>query len=179
MSESSTQYWTYFDEAWKQIIERFFPQFLRFFVPKSHEVIDFQKPFTFLDNEMQKLSQQALKGAKVVDKLVKAYLKDGSEQWILVHIEVQGDEDKDFSQRMFRYFYQIFERYGRAVLSIAVLTDKSSGTADGRFEQKILDSGVEFHYLPFNLMDYERDQLEADENPMALVVLAAQERERA
>ena len=48
---------------------------------------------------MQKLSQQALKGAKVVDKLVKAYLKDGSEQWILVHIEVQGDEDKDFSQR--------------------------------------------------------------------------------
>ena len=178
MSESSTQYWTYFDEAWKQIIERFFPQFLRFFVPKSHEVIDFQKPFTFLDNEMQKLSQQALKGAKVVDKLVKAYLKDGSEQWILVHIEVQGDEDKDFSRRMFRYFYQIFERYGRAVLSIAVLTDKSSGTADGRFEQKILDSGVEFHYLPFNLMDYERDQLEADENPMALVVLAAQERER-
>jgi hypothetical protein len=44
MSESSSQYWTYFDEAWKQIIERFFPQFMRFFVPELHEAIDFQHP---------------------------------------------------------------------------------------------------------------------------------------
>ena len=39
MSESSNQYWTYFNEAWKQIIERFFPQFVRFFVPELHEAI--------------------------------------------------------------------------------------------------------------------------------------------
>ena len=102
MSESSNQYWTYFDEAWKQIIERFFPQFLRFFVPELHEAIDFQKPLTFLDKEMEQLGQQALTGAKVVDKLAKAFLKDGGEQWILIHIEVQADADTDFSQRMFR-----------------------------------------------------------------------------
>ena len=178
MSEPSTQYWQYFDEAWKQIIERFFPQFVRFFVPELHEAIDFQKPLTFLDKEMEQLGQQALKGAKVVDKLVKVFLKDGGEQWILIHIEIQGDEDKDFSLRMFRYFYRIFDRYGKEVVSIAVLTEKASGTADGRFEQKAFGSGVEFHYLPFNLMDYEREQLLADENPMATVVLAAQERER-
>ena len=46
------------------------------------------------------------------------------------------------------------------------------------FEQKKFGSGVVFHYLPFNLMDYERAQLESGENPMALVVQAAQERER-
>ena len=46
------------------------------------------------------------------------------------------------------------------------------------FEPKRFGSGVEFHYLPFNLMDYERAQLESGENPMALVVQAAQERER-
>ena len=51
MSESSNQYWTYFDEAWKQIIERFFPQFVRFFVPELHEAIDFQNValFKFID----------------------------------------------------------------------------------------------------------------------------------
>ena len=178
MSESSNQYWTYFDEAWKQIIERFFPQFLRFFVPELYEAIDFQKPFTFLDKEMEQLAQQALKGAKVVDKLAKAFLKDGSERWILIHIEVQGDADEDFSLRMFRYFYRIFDRHGRQVISIAVLTDKASGTADGMYEQKRFGSGIQFHYLPFNLRAYEREQLIADENPMALVVLAAQERER-
>jgi hypothetical protein len=178
MSESSSQYWQYFDEAWKQIIERFFPQFMRFFVPELHEAIDFQQPVTFLDKEMEQLGQQALTGAKVVDKLAQVFLKEGGEKWILVHIEVQGDEDKDFSLRMFRYFYRIFDRYGKEIVSIAVLTERASGPADGRYERKVFGSGVEFHYLPFNLMDYERDQLEADENPMALVVLAAQERER-
>ena len=178
MSESSNQYWTYFDEAWKQIIERFFPQFVRFFVPELHEAIDFQRPFTFLDKEMEQLGQQVLTGAKVVDKLAKVFLKDGGERWILIHIEIQGDKDKDFSLRMFRYFYRIFDRHGRQVISIAVLTEKASGTADGRYEQRAFGSGVEFHYLPFNLMDYEREALEADENPMAMIVLAAQERER-
>jgi hypothetical protein len=178
MSESSSQYWTYFDEAWKQIIERFFPEFLRFFVPEIYEAIDFQQSFTFLDTEMAQFDKQALKGAKVVDKLAKVFRKDGSERWILIHIEVQGDADEDFSLRMFRYFYRIFDRYGKQVISIAVLTERASGPADGRYERKVFGSGVEFHYLPFNLMDYERDQLEADENPMALVVLAAQERER-
>ena len=127
---------------------------------------------------MEQLAQQALKGAKVVDKLAKAFLKDGSERWILIHIEVQGDADEDFSLRMFRYFYRIFDRHGRQVISIAVLTDKASGTADGMYEQKRFGSGIQFHYLPFNLRAYEREQLIADENPMALVVLAAQERER-
>ena len=178
MSESSSEYWQYFDEAWKQIIERFFPQFMRFFVPELHEAIDFQQPITFLDKEMEQLAQQALTGAKVVDKLAQVFLKEGGEQWILVHIEVQGDEDRDFSLRMFRYFYRIFDRYGKEIVSIAVLTERASGPADGRYERKAFGSGVEFHYLPFNLMDYERDQLLADENPMAVVVLAAQERER-
>ena len=86
-----------------------------------------------------------------------------------VHIEIQGDKDKDFSLRMFRYFYRIFDRHGRQVISIAVLTEKASGTADGRYEQRAFGSGVEFHYLPFNLMDYEREALEADENPMAMI----------
>ena len=178
MLEPSSQYWTYFDEAWKQIIEQFFPQFLRFFVPELHEAIDFQKPFTFLDKEMEQLGQQALTGAKVVDKLATVFLKDGGEKWILIHIEIQGDADKDFSLRMFRYFYRIFDRHGREVVSLAVLTEQASGTADGRYELKAFGSGIEFHYLTFNLMDYNPAQLEADENPIAMVVLAAQERER-
>ena len=178
MSEPSGQYLTYFDEAWKQIIEQFFPQFVRFFVPELHDAIDFQKPITFLDKEMAQFGQQALSGAKVVDKLAQVFLKEGGEQWILVHIEVQGDADPDFSMRMFRYFYRIFDRYGKEIVSMAILTERASSSADGRYEWKVFGSGVEFHYLAFNLMDYDREQLLADKNPIALVVLAAQERER-
>ncbi|MDI6794513.1 MAG: transposase, partial [bacterium] len=82
------RYWAYFDEAWKKIIERFFPQLLRFFVPDLYEDVDFSKGITFLDKEMEQLSKRSVKGAKYVDKLAKVYLKSGEEQWILVHIEV-------------------------------------------------------------------------------------------
>ena len=68
------------------MIERFFPQFLRFFVLDLCNDVGFSRGFFFLDKEMEQLSQQSIKGAKFVDKLVQVFLKDGNEQWILVHI---------------------------------------------------------------------------------------------
>lgn len=174
----SVRYRTYFDEAWKKIIERFFPQFLLFFVPKLYEDVDFSQPFTFLDKEMQQLSKKGMKRSKFVDKLVKIYLKDGSEQWLLVHIEVQGDEDENFSLRMFRYFYRIFDRYGKPIVSMAIVTGPANWKPSRKYELKFYNSGVEFQYLMSTLMDYERDKLLTDDNPMAIVVLAAQDSER-
>jgi len=87
-----------------------------------------------LDKEMEQLFIESMKGAKYVDKLAKVYLKDGSEEWILVHIEVQGYPDKEFSLRMFRYFYRIFDRYGKRIVSIALLTTSEKGTGEGKYE---------------------------------------------
>ena len=173
------RYWAYFDEAWKKIIERFFPQLLQFFVPNLYEDVDFSKGVTFLDKEMEQLSIISMKGAKYVDKLAKIYLKDGSEEWILVHIEVQGYPDKEFSLRMFRYFYKIFDRYGKRIVSMAILTTSEEGTGEGKYELKAYGSGVDFRYLCFRVVDYDRDKLEEYPNPIAMVVSASQEREKA
>ena len=140
----SNRYRTYFDEAWKKVIERFFPKFLLFFAPKLYQDVDFSKRFVFLDKELGQLSKKSLKGAKFVDKLVKVYLKDGSEQWLLVHIEVQGEAEVDFSLRMFRYFYRIFDQHGTPVVSIAVVTGSGSWIPVPKYEMKVYDSGVEF-----------------------------------
>ncbi|MCZ6678330.1 MAG: transposase [Candidatus Poribacteria bacterium] len=177
MSEPN-RYWTYFDEAWKKVIERFFPQFLYFFVPALYEDVDFSKPFTFLDKELEQMSQKSIRGSKFVDKLAKVFLKDGNEQWILIHIEIQADTDDDFSLRMFRYFYRIFDQHGERIVSMAVLAGSENRAVKGRYELKAYGSGIEFQYLTFKLIDYERDKLEAEDNPIALVILAAQERER-
>ena len=127
---------------------------------------------------MQQLSKKGLRGSKFVDKLVKVHLKNGDEQWILVHIEVQGDEDEAFSLRMFRYFYRIFDRYGKPIVSLAIVTGPANWKPEPKYQLKFYDSGVEFQYLISRLMDYDREALLADDNPMAIVVLAAQERER-
>ncbi|MDI6795173.1 MAG: hypothetical protein QME81_20295, partial [bacterium] len=60
------RYWAYFDEAWKKIIERFFPQLLCFFVPKLYKDVDFSKGFDFLDKEMKVSSSNLMVSKKVV-----------------------------------------------------------------------------------------------------------------
>jgi len=173
------KYWKYFDESWKKIIEFFFPQFLRFFVPELYLDIDFSKGIYFLDKEMEQLSKGSRKGAKYVDKLVKICLKNGGEQWILIHIEIQGYSDKDFSQRMFRYFYRIFDKYNEKIVSIALMTSSGKDETSGRFEFESYDSGVVFRYRSYRLMDYDNDELKESDNPIALVVWASQEKELA
>jgi hypothetical protein len=172
------RYRTYFDEAWKKVLERFFPEVLRFFLPALADDIDFAQGVTFLDKEMEQLAPSSLKGAKQVDKLAQVALQDGTEHWILVHIEIQGEKDDDFSLRMFRYFYRIFDRYGRRVVSMAILTGAEQMPSEGRYALSAYGSGIEFRYITCRLMEYNREELERDASPAALVVLAAQERER-
>jgi len=42
---------------------------------------------------------------------------------VLIHIEVQGYPDADFEERMFIYYYCIFDKYKTKVVSLAILTD--------------------------------------------------------
>jgi len=53
------------DEAWKEIIEKLFPDFLAFFFPQIHKDINFSRGFEFLDKELQKI----LNGARLAKKL--------------------------------------------------------------------------------------------------------------
>ena len=51
--------------------------------------------------------------------------KNNQETWLLIHIEVQGTRETDFSERMYVYNYRTYDRYRRPVASLAVLTDET------------------------------------------------------
>ena len=55
----------------------------KFFMPELYDVIDFNRNFEFLEQELEKIIKKSKKHRKYTDKLVKVYLKDGKEQWIL------------------------------------------------------------------------------------------------
>ena len=67
------------------------------------------------------------KGNRSADQIVKVRLKDGHEQWILIHIEVQSTNEKDFSERMFQYFYRIYDAYAQEIVAMAVMTSPYRG----------------------------------------------------
>jgi hypothetical protein len=104
---------TDFDSPWKQILERFLADFLAFFFPEAHAGIDWSRGYTFLDKELQQVVRDAKLGRRLADKLVQVWLRDGSETWVLIHLEVQSQEEQDFAQRMFVYHYRLFDRYRR------------------------------------------------------------------
>ena len=79
------------DSLWKAILEDLFADFLRFFFSSADTIFDMKKGFEYLDKEMAQIAIESdLESPKYVDKLVKAYTHTGDEQWVLVHVEVQG-----------------------------------------------------------------------------------------
>src|SRR5580692_2664960 len=114
------------DTLWKVVMEEVFDDLLRFLFSDAGEVYDLERGFLFLDKELAELYAEPDKDSdtRFVDKLVKVYHRDGEEEWVLLHVEIQGDlSDRDqFSARMFRYFYRIFDRFRRPVSAIAIFT---------------------------------------------------------
>jgi hypothetical protein len=129
------------DSLWKAILEDVFDDFLRFFFPKkADELFDLSRPFEFLDKELEQLFPVEPDdfSPKYVDKLVKVFTKSGEEQWVLIHIEVQGSIDNNFSHRMFQYFYRIYEKYQKPLTAFAILSDGNKHFRPNKFERAYL-----------------------------------------
>ena len=92
------------DILWKSILEEVFDDLLRFLFPKTDKLFNLQRRCEFLDKELARMYPEPEKKSdtKFVDKLVKVYQQDGTEEWVLVHIEVQGRYDPLFAKRMFK-----------------------------------------------------------------------------
>ncbi len=99
------------DSPWKDVLHRYFREFMAFFFPEAHDDIDWGRGYEFLDKEFQKIVRDAELGRRLLDKLVKVWRKDGEEAWVLAHIEIQGQEEEEFAKRIYTYNYRIFDRY--------------------------------------------------------------------
>lgn len=162
------------DSPWKEIIEHYFPEFSAFFFPAVHDGIDWSIPYDFLDKELQQVVRDAETGIRRVDKLVRVWLKNGMETWIMIHIEIQGQQDKEFSKRMFVYHYRVFDRYDIPVVSLAVLTDEQVNWRPSHYGYDILGCKVSLEFPIVKLLDYQTQwpELEKSDNPFAVAVMA-------
>ncbi len=170
MSEPQTE----FDSPWKDVIERYFQDFILFFCPQAFGEIEWSRGFEFLDKELQQVVRDAEFGLRLVDKLAKIFRTDGDEAWVLIHIEVQSQEETNFAQRMFVYYYRIYDRYKRSVASIAVLGDERSSWRPNQFRDELWGCEVLFKFPVVKLLDYQQQwsALEVSSNPFAIVVMA-------
>ena len=165
---------TAYDSPWKDILQTYFEEFLLFFFPQAHREIDWTKQPEFLDKELQEVVRDAELGRRFADKLVKLYRTNGEENWILVHVEVQSQEEDDFPKRMFLYNYRIFDCYDREVASLAILGDEHANWRPEQYGYQLFGCSVDFRFPVVKLVDYQQrlSELEASTNPFATVVMA-------
>ena len=165
---------TDYDSPWKEILEIYFADFMAFFFPAAHADIDWSRGYESLDKELQQIVRDAESGKRLADKLMKVWRRDGTEQIVLVHIEVQGDYDKDFAQRMYVYHYRIHDRYRRPVVSLAVLGDQGADWRPGHYDYELWGCRLRLEFPVIKLQDYRQrwQALEASDNPFAVMVMA-------
>ena len=161
------------DILWKGIVEDLFPYFLTYFYPNSSEIFDFSKGFEFLDKELEQITIPSKSKHRFADKLVKIYTKEGKEKWVLIHIEVQGYEDKAFSKRMFAYYYRIYDKYDKTIGAFALFTDDNPKYRPNSFESELLDTKISYQFGTFKLSDYKPEYFQKSDNPFAIVLETA------
>lgn len=160
------------DTLWKGILENIFDDFLHYFFGNADKLFDLQKGFEFLDKELEQLfPADELEAPKFVDKLVKVFSKSGREEWVLIHIEIQGYHDQDFARRMFTYFYRILDKYGKPVTAIAIFTDSNRRFHPKFYEYEFLGTKNIFQFNTYKVIEQDEQELMQNENPFAIVIL--------
>jgi hypothetical protein len=163
-----------YDTPWKCALTRCFPEFIAFYFPLQWAEIDWSKPPRFLDKELAQINLGDRPGSLIADKLVSVYLLDGSEEWVLINVEVQVQRDDDLARRIFAYNYRIFEHYRRPVASLVVLADDVPGWRPNEFRYALLGTEMGLRFATAKIADYATPagELLSNENPFALITAA-------
>ena len=160
-------------------MEELFDDLLRFIFPDADQVYDMERGFEFLDKELSEMYPEPGKGSatRFADKLVKVFRRDGEEDCILCHIEIQGDTKKKdrplFAERMVRYFYRIWDKHRKPVSAVAIFTGRDGKKMPDRFEYRYRNTRLLYQYPTISILDFTDEELEKSDNPFAQVILAA------
>ena len=168
MTEATANY----DQTWKEAIGQYFESFLQFFYPKIYEQIDWSKPPISLDKELEQITASSQTKKRYADKLFQVWLLNNEIIWILIHIEVQSQYDKQFPQRMFIYNYRSFDLFNKPVISLAILGDENKSWRPNSYEYGLGDSEVKIKFSTVKLLDYQWEELAASNNLFAIIVMA-------
>ncbi len=162
-----------FDGPWKEVLERFFREFLEFCAGDVAQAVDWSVPVVFLQQELAALVPEGAGGKGIVDVLAQVQLQDGGAARVLCHVEAQVQRTQDLERRLFRDHTRLFESKETPVFTLALLLDESAEWRPDSFNNRIFGTGCDFRFRSVKLRDWRGREAEllASPNPFARVVL--------
>ncbi len=167
------------DEVWKRSIKDLFRPMVAFHLPELHDRIDWTRGHEFLEQELARIMTPEAKDKRYVDVLAKVAIKDGTEEFLLLHVEIQGytytpKGELSFPERMFQYFYRIKDKFGKNITALAIFTDANPDYRPDCYEYSCYGTSLTYRYNIYKVLAGDEETLEASDNPFAVVMLAAQ-----
>lgn len=158
------------DQLWKSIIEDLFDPFLHYFFSEFVSEIDFEKGFVFLDKELQTISLKSNSKNRRADKLVKVWLKNGEEKWILIHIEVQGYTDENFSHRVYNMYSRIKDKYNRPIAVLIIYTDDSPSFHPKEYKEVCFNTVASLKFATYKVLEHPPKSSVQPDNPFSIIM---------
>ena len=149
------------DELLKGAFKENFPDFLHFLYPQADVMFDLEKGVEFLDKELLAITpdRERTTGKRIADLLAKVHMKDGTENCILVHTEIEGGRSKEFALRMFQYHYRLLDLYQIPVETIAVFTGGRNQPRPSVCQYDVMDTSLDFRYRAYHIFDHDQQEL--------------------
>ncbi|MFB2893416.1 transposase [Aerosakkonemataceae cyanobacterium BLCC-F50] len=161
-----------YDSAWKEALTIYFEPFMAFCFADAHADINWERGYETLDTELQEVIRDAEIGRRLADKLVKVWLNSGEDALVLIHVEIQGQVQSDFAERMYVYNHRLFDRYRQKVFSFAVLGDENSNWRPTGYSYYRWGFHSNLQFPVVKLLDYRAAILEESTNPFAIIIAA-------
>ncbi|MCT4606892.1 MAG: Rpn family recombination-promoting nuclease/putative transposase, partial [Marinisporobacter sp.] len=172
-----------FDAAWKTILEAFEVEIVELLFPELFDKILWELGTESLDNELKEIQKEIFdkdSSEKIIsDKIIKVRLNDNRSKILFIHVEVQSYSSGYgvFGERMFRYFYRIWDKFRykyedlSEIVAAAIYTYKGNRGKDKSYIYKLPEMEKEILTYNFKTIDIEKIILEniSEGNPLKLV----------
>ena len=157
-----------YDKAYKWLITYFLKDAIEFLHPNLYVLIDWNKEFTFQEQELANLSNNNKLYIKV-DKLIEFTLLDNKRVFILLHIEIQQSNPTEIAKRMFNYYTHLILKYpDKEVHSLLVYIGKEQHNNMHIFSVQNESISVEFKFTYFNLAEQSKEFLLSKNNLLGI-----------
>lgn len=158
------------DRLFKELLTTFFLEFIDLFFPDVSAYLE-PNSLTFLDKE---LFTDVTSGDQYEADLIAKVQFRGQESFFLIHVENQANAQSNFSQRMFRYFARLYEKFALSVYPIAIFSYNAPQRLEPNFHQV---SFPDFDVLKFNYRVIQLNRLNwrdflHQSNPVASALMA-------
>jgi hypothetical protein len=163
------------DLLWKDLVTEFDTDFILFFFGKIlHDSIDFSVAPVFLEQEFNDVFTGNEPTKKITDKIIRYRLKNGKIKIIILHIEFQGQFDKNFPERMFWYFMYIATMYKTTdITALAIYTGTRKPKVYNCFTMSNFGTKLTYEFNTYIIRQQKVAALLASDNPISVAVLAA------